>query len=365
MKVSIYALEKLLKEYETNIANASKLLKEYETNIANASKQLKDLDAGKITLSALKIASVENTLEHSNAEYEKYKAIYDAIPEKEKEDFRNLQAVQELLAKESYYKLQKIRVKRNKNLKRNQRLEAMMVLDELPEDIHFDDTQLIEVTNVIIKFNARESVELVAELGTIREEFDKRIEELKDKEDLKHFHFLDTYIPIIVLHFASLVKSIEETIIVYNEKAQETQEEKTPTQPIIFNGFPKYEDWWFEELFLNHQAYFSLYQWKEKIKNICLSDQQKDLWEKIFSNWLMIKKILSTKDENAWDYNFIFDDMIAKYTKVEEEFDNEIRETNEKNLVEELKGIHLSKYLAEHHLSTYYQRWKNEKINKK
>lgn len=351
MKVSIYALEKLIKEHETNIANAS--------------KQLKDLDAGKITLSALKIASVENTLDHSTAEYEKYKAIYDAIPEKEKEDFRNLKAVQELLAKESYYKLQKIRMRRNKNLKRNQRLEAMMVLDELPEDIHFDDEQLIDVTNIIIKFNARESVELVAELGTIREEFDKRLEELKDKEDLKHFHFLDTYIPIIILHFTSLVKSIEETITVYNEKAQLEQDQNEPTPLISFNGFPKYEDWWFEELFHNHQAYFALFNWKEKIREICISEQQKDLWEKIFSNWLMIKKLLNTKDENAYDYNFIFDDMIKKYTTVEEEFDNDLIIKNEVILFEEIKKINFSKFIAEHHNDTYYKTWKNGKTETK
>jgi hypothetical protein len=347
MKVSIYALEKLLKEYESNIANAS--------------KQLKDLDAGKITLSPLKIASVENTLEHSTAEYEKYKTIYDAIPEKEKEDFRNLQAVQELLAKESYYKLQKIRLKRDKNLKRNQRLEAMMILDEIPEDVHFDDAQLIEVTNIIIKYNARESVELVAELGVIRDEFDKRLDSLKDKEDLKHFNFLDTYIPIIILHFASLTKSIEETVILYNEKAKETVNDKEPTPLINFNGFPKYEDWWFEELFHNHHAYFALYFWKERIKEICITEQQKELWEKIFSNWLMIKKILNTKDENAYDYNFIFDDMIKKYSKVEEEFDFVVMETNEKQLLGEMKRTDITKKLLEHETITTYHKWKNTK----
>ncbi len=237
MKVSIYALEKLLKEYESNISNAS--------------KQLKDLDSGKITLSPLKIASVENTLEFSTAEYEKYKAIYDAIPEKEKEEFRNLKDVQEMLAKESYYKLQKIRLKRNSNIKRNQRLEAMMILDELPQEIHFDDTQLLEITNIIIKYNVRESIELVAELAVIREEFNKRLEPLKDNQDLKHFDFLDTYIPIIVLHFGSLAKSIEETVTLYNEKAMQAKNEN-PTEEVTllsFSGFPKYASWWFDELF--------------------------------------------------------------------------------------------------------------------
>jgi hypothetical protein len=346
MKVSIYALEKLLKEYESNIANAS--------------KQIKDLDAGKITLSPLKIASVENTLEFSTAEYEKYKAIYDAIPEKEKEEFRNLKEVQELLAKQSYYKLQKIRIKRNLNLKRNQRLEAMMVLDEVPEDVHFEDAQLIEVTNIIIKYNARESVELVAELGVIREELDKRLEALKDKEDLKHFTFLDSYIPIIILHFASLVKSIEETILLYNEKEKEKVGENEQPEYINFTGFPKYEDWWFDELFTTHEAYFGLYLWKETIKNICLTEQQKLLWEKIFSNWLMIKKILTTKDENAYDYNFIFDDMIKKYAKIEEEFDDTLIEKDSKELVNEIKKVDLSKLSLKHHNITVYHNWKKQ-----
>ena len=348
MKVSIYALEKLLKEYESNIANAS--------------KQLKDLDAGKITLSPLKVASVENTLEFSTAEYEKYKAIYDAIPEKEKEEFRNLKEVQELLAKQSYYKLQKIRIKRNLNLKRNQRLEAMMILDELPEEVHFEDAQLIEVTNIIIKYNARESVELVAELGLIRDEFDKQLEALKDKEDLKHFNFLDTYIPIIILHFSSLVKSIEETIILYNEKASATQGEKEATPLIVFNGFPKYEDWWFEELFQNHQAYFALYLWKDSIKKICITEQQQELWEKIFSNWLMIKKILNSKDENAYDYNFIFDDMLKKYSKIEEQLDTIAIEANEKQLLIEMKKTDFTKNLLEHESTTIYQKWKKSQV---
>jgi hypothetical protein len=349
MKVSIYALEKLIKEYESNIANAS--------------KQLKDLDAGKITLSPLKIASVENTLEFSTAEYEKYKAIYDAIPEKEKEDFRNLKSVQELLAKQSYYKLQKIRIKRNLNLKRNQRLEAMMILDELPEDVHFEDAQLIEVTNIIIKYNARESVELVAELGVIRDEFDKQLEALKDKEDLKHFNFLDTYIPIIILHFASLVKSIEETIILYNEKENEKVGENEQPEFINFTGFPKYHDWWFDELFTTHEAYFGLYLWKETIKEMCITEQQKLLWEKIFSNWLMIKKILTTKDENAYDYNFIFDEMLKKYTKVEEEFNAEIIEKDSKELLDKIKKVNLSKFSLKHQDTTVYHNWKNTKSN--
>ena len=346
MKVSIYALEKLIKEYESNIANAS--------------KQLKDLDAGKITLSPLKIASVENTLEFSTAEYEKYKAIYDAIPQKEKEDFRELKDVQEMLAKQSYYKLQKIRIKRNLNLKRNQKLEAMMVLDEVPIEVKFDDAQLLEVANVIIKYNARESVELVAELGVIREEFDKRLDGLKDKEDLKHFHFLDTYIPIILLHFSILVKDIEETITLYNEKALETKGQVDEVALVNFVGFPKYEDWWFEELLKNHEAYFALYFWKYKIDEYCLTEQQKIIWDKLFTNWLMIKKILTSKDENAYAYNFIFDDMLQKYGKIDEEFEGEILQKNNEDLLKSMDDTDIFKHIAEHEIATVYSKWKKD-----
>jgi hypothetical protein len=38
------------------------------------------------------------------------------------------------------------------------------------------------------------------------------------------------------------------------------------------------------------------------------------------------KKILNAKDKNAYNYNFIFDDLMTKYAKLEEELDiNELR----------------------------------------
>ena len=95
MEISIFALEKLIEE------NAQK--------IANCSKQMKDLDAGIISLSPMKIASVENTLEEANKSYETYKKLYDEIPQDEKDKHKELVRVQEALAKQSYYKLQKIR----------------------------------------------------------------------------------------------------------------------------------------------------------------------------------------------------------------------------------------------------------------
>ncbi|MCK5293113.1 MAG: hypothetical protein KAJ49_00550 [Arcobacteraceae bacterium] len=345
MEISIFALEKLIDE------NAQK--------IANCSKQMKDLDAGTITLSPMKLASVENTLEEANKSYETYQKLYDEIPQDEKDKQKELVRVQEALAKQSYYKLQKIRLKRNKNLKRNQRLEAMMIIDELPDDIDFDDRELIEISSIVIKNNIREASELEKDLIDIKNDFDARLESLDDGKDLKHFTFLDTYIPIIILHFNVLVQNIQETIEQFNENAKKAEGE---VKLLTFRGLPKYEDWWIEELFKNHQAYFGLYKWKDIIHHQCMTEQQQIIWDKIFNNWLMVKKILNSKDENGYDYNYVFDDMIQKYVELEEELDSENLQSMEKIILNITKKEDFTKMKAEHNIITTYVQWKINRL---
>jgi hypothetical protein len=353
MDISIYALEKLLKEHEENISNST--------------KQLRDIESGKIQLSNMKIASVENTLENSQKEYAKYKEIYDAIPEKEKEKYKELQRVQEALAKQSYYKLQKVRLKRNLNLKRKQRLEAMMVIDELPEGVHFEDKQLLDVANVIIKYNIREVVELENLLLLIKDEFHNKLEKLQDSEDLKHFHFLDTYIPIIILYFHVFIEEIKESIETYNDAIDQIGDRTTAkdnsSKMKVFNGLPKYEDWWINELFKNHQAYFALFKWKEIIENICVTEQQKIIWDKIFNNWLMIKKILNNKEENAYEYTLIFDQMMSQYVELEEELEIENIRSMENIITDVIKKENFTDFHDKHEITTTYLQWKKSNID--
>lgn len=347
MKISIYALEKLLAEHEANINSAK--------------KQLKDIESGAIQLSAMKIASVENTLEHSSNEYNRYKAIYDAIPEKEKEKYRNLKRVQEALAKQSYYKLQKIRLKKNVNIQRNQKLEAMMVIDELLDDIHFEDDQLIEVADLIIKYNIRDVVELEELLIAIRAEFKNQLDKLPDDKDLKHFSMLDNYIPILILYLHILVNDIKKSIEDYNNIAEQTN---SNMEKKVFKGIPKYEDWWINELFKNHQAYFGLYKWKHIITEQCITDHQKIIWDKIFNCWLMVKKLLNNKEENAFDYTFIFDDMVKKYAGLEEELDDKHLESMEKIIFDISQKTDFSKIAEKHEIHTTYEKWKKKKLEK-
>jgi hypothetical protein len=341
MEVSIFALEKLILENKEKISNCS--------------KQLQDIRNEKIKVTSLKQASIENTLEEATLAYETYKHMYDEIPKEEKDKYKELIRVQEALAKQTYYKMQKIRLKRNKNLSRDQKLEAMMIIDELPEDVNFNDKELLEISQIVIKNNIRKVSDLENELQNIKNEFNSKINKLPDNKDLKHFTFLDSYIPIVILHFSILVQNINELINEHND----TNEKK-----LKFSGFPKYEDWWIEELFINHQAYFALYKWKDIINNQCVNQQQKIIWNKIFNNWLMVKKILNSKDENAYDYNYIFDEMLEKYVNLEEELDID----NLKSMEEIIKNITIkedfTKNKSIHNIKTTYYNWKKEKQSK-
>ena len=348
MIVTIFALEKLIQENQAKIDSCR--------------KQLKDLDMGNITLSAMKIASIENTLEESTKDLEIYQKIYDDIPQEKKDKQKELLRVQEALAKETYYKLQKMRIKRSKNITRDQKLEAMMILDELPDDIHIDDKELLEISQIIIKNNIREVTELENELGTIRDEFNKQIDRLEDHKDLKHLAFLDTYIPIVILHFSVLVQNIQETIEQYNEKITEDKNSDEKIELKQFRGLPNYEDWWIEELFKNHQAYLGLYQWKNIISNECITQQQKQIWEKIFSNWLMVKKILNNKDENGYEYHFIFDQMIEKYAQLDEELDKDNLLSLEKIIMNITSKVDFTKTNTRHNITTAYSQYKTKRL---
>jgi len=341
MEVSIFALEKLIAENQEKISNCR--------------KQLQDVQNGKITLSSMKLASVENTLEESSIAYETYKHMYDEIPKEQKDKYKELIRVQEALAKQTYYKMQKIRLKRNKNLTRDQKLEAMMIIDELPEEINFNDKELLEISQIVLKNNIRKVTDLENELVIIKNEFNSKINLLENNKDLKHFAFLDTYIPIIILHFSILIKNINELIIEHNLDSE---------NKLKFSGLPKYEDWWIEELFINHQAYFALYKWKDIIKNQCINEQQEIIWNKIFNNWLMVKKILNSKDENAYDYNYIFDEMLEKYVNLEEEIDIVNLEAMEEIIKNITSKEDFTKNKYSHNIKTTYYTWKKEKQSK-
>jgi hypothetical protein len=344
---------------ETSIIALEQLVEENQLYIQNSKKQLAKIQSGAVEVSALKLASIENKLEEATNYFEKYSKILDAIPKEEKDRQKHLIEVQEALKKQSYYKLQKIRIKKNQNLHRNQKLEAMMIIDELPYETHFDDKELIEISDMILKNNIREVIDIDKKLTDITNSFNAKKDKFEEQKDLKHFAFLDTYIPIIVLHFSFLIEDINRSINEHNE------DEKNINNKLIFRGLPKFDDWWIEELFLNHQAYFGLYKWKSIISNQCITKQHKIIWEKIFNNWLMIKKILNSKEENAFEYNYLFDDLARTYIGLEEELDEENLKSMEKIVNNIIVKEDFTKMNTIHNKNTVYLQWKRTQIEKK
>ena len=333
------------------IFTLEKLLKENEEKIANSKKQLRDIEAGVLKVSALKLASVEKTLEEATAKYEEYKKIYDDIPQKEKEAFANMEEIEETLAKQTYYKLQKVRIKHNRHLDRNQKLEIMMLLDELPHNTFFEDDQLVEISEYIIKNNLRTIDEIQNDLSSIRNEFIEQTNKIIDKTDQKYFALLDSYLPILITQFKIFIEELQKSIDEYNQ----THDDKKQ-----FVGLPKYEDWWIDELFKNHQAYFALFKWKDIIDKICITEHQQTIWQKLFTNWVNIKKILNTKDENSYQYTYIFDNMLTKYAQLEEEIDLENLASLEHIIDTIYLKEHLEKYKVEHNRRTAYLEFKLE-----
>ncbi len=362
----------------TSVFALEELIAQSQRHVSNSQKQLKDAEDGNYILSPVKLASVENRLEESTADLEKYQKIYNEIPQEEKEKQRKMLKVQQALAKETYYKLQKMRIKKSHHIARNQKLEAMMIIDELPDDSHYDDKELISLSEIIIKNNIRDIIDIDERLEQIDKEFNQKLDRLEDNKDLKTFTFLDTYIPIVVLHFSIFVESIKDDIKKHNlelKKSKANLEKKDlilkskKSEPeikeLIFKGLPNYEDWWIEELFKNHQAYFGLYKWKTIIENQCITKHQKIIWDKLFSNWLMIKKILNNKDENAFDYNFIFDELVKKYAYLEEEMDIDNLKSMEKIVYNITAHEDFTKTKLYHEIDTVYFKWKNKKLTSK
>jgi len=280
------------------------LIKEEEKRVALAKKQLAEHESGENRLSYIVKASTETTLEDSKALLEKHQAMLNELLAQDLKELEEQEKLKEATIRENYYKYQKIRLKRDKIATNDQKLHAMMIIDELPSEIHFEDQDLLLIAKKSIEMNLIVHEEMLNKLKDITADFNALKKDFKD-EDISELDLLSYRIPILVLHIYILVENIKENV---------EQDEK-----LSFHGFPKYEDWWIEELWSSHQAYIALYKWKNIIKNQCITDDQKRAWDSIFSNWIFIKKLLNSKRELGFKLNYVLDSLLAKYAEFEEE----------------------------------------------
>lgn len=320
------------------------LIKTNEERIKVLKAQINDYDSGEVKVSAMAYASAENALEQTINALEKNKSIYNALKEKDLLELEKEERIKEAIRRKNYYKYQKLRIKRSEDMDNSQKLEAMRIIDELPSDINIEDKELFEIVNTSIKLDLRLHDELENELSEIKEEFNELIGNI-DKEAINQIGMLQVYIPVLVLHLSVLVRDIQENI----------EEENSNT---CFRGLPRFQDWWINELWLNHQAYFGLYRWKEIVSFLCVTDEQKDAWEVIFSNWIFIKKALNKKGDLAFEFNLAFDKMMEKFTGLEEELDLDNINSMDKIIQNITSKEDFHKFKHEHKVTTEFYEYK-------
>jgi hypothetical protein len=326
------------------------LIKQNKHRIQILKQQLKEHQEGTNKLSAMAEASAEMGLEKSVEALEKNEVILKALQKRDLSEVEKETQLKEAIVRGNYYKYQKVRLKRDLIMTNDQKLEAMMIVDELPNDVDIEDAELFAIAETTINLNLRIHSELYEDLHEIRKDWERLLKDL-DSQNISLLGMLNTHIPILILHFSVLISNIKENI--KDEKLEK------------FKELPAFEDWWINELWSNHQAYFGLFKWRSIISSLCITSDQKRAWNIIFANWIFIKKLLNVKGSLGFEYNFAFDKLVEQHC-------NLIEELNTKNLIAMEKIVEtitsredFAKYNAPHLIETSYLKFKRDKTNYK
>jgi len=362
---SVIALEELIKENEERINLQRRLLSDHDSGINKLSRMIK--------------ASTETNLDKTIELVAKYKSMLEELSKQDKDELEEKQRIEEAIKRKKYFANQNIRIKKTKERTNDQKLEAMMIIDELPPEVNFEDKELFDIATKSIELNISNHQELNDRLINIRQSFQQLIKNDKD-ENIKDLAMLNYQIPVIVLQFSILLSNIKENLEkdkkLYESKlAKEKIASKNSTQKrpefeykdpstFEFRGFPKFEDWWIHELWTSHQAYFALFKWKSIIAGLCKTGEQKRAWSVIFDNWLCIKKMIDAKGELAYEYNFAFDTLILTHAEFEEELVSDNLISMESIIKQITKKENFLTFGPSHNIETLYLQFKREKIKK-
>lgn len=311
-------------------------------------QQIRDHEEGVKKLTVMAYASAENALQLSSEALEKNQLIYNELKKRDLMELEKEERLKEAVRRNNYYKYQKIRLKRDINKTNDQKLEAMMIVDELPSDVNLEDADIFEIAATTIKLDLRIHDELDSQLNIIIRDFNELLKNIKDK-NIVELGTLKSHIPILVLHLAVLVTNIEENI----------KDESLPA----FKGLPMFEDWWINELWSNHQAYFGLYKWKDIISSLCITAEQKRAWESIFSNWVFIKKVLNKKGQLAFELNFAFDSLVKFHAKLDEQTNVDNLKAMEAIIRDITNKEDFNNFKKKHNIVTPYLEFKKEKLD--
>ncbi|MDC0933597.1 hypothetical protein OAR97_07065 [Arcobacteraceae bacterium] len=306
-----------------------KIIKDFELRVAVSKGQLSRHNSGEEKLSLLAESSAENSLEEHAPLLDKYRKMLKEFVKIEKLDSYSHRRLRAAIERKKYYKYN---IKKNTNNTKKQkfrendeRIEAAMIIDELPEEIVLDNEELFEISTKNLERYLNFSGDVKNELFTIQEEFNNLIKSFTD-ENIKSLELLNYTIPILIFHFHILKLNIIE----------QNEEQNIKVQSLGF--FPKYNDWWIQELWESHIAYFSLMKWKSDVSDNCITDDLKKGWAIIYNNWIFIKTLINEKSDLAFEYQYILDTLLFKYANLESELDKKIVEKAKNEMKEELNS---------------------------
>ena len=338
------------------IVALKELIEGEEKTITFAKRQLADHEAGVNKLTAMVQASIETKLENSEILLAKHKTMLNNFSKQDLAELEEQERLREATKRKNYYHFQKVRLKRDTVRKNDVKIEALKIVDELSDGVQFEDQEMFEIAEKIVSLDLRVHEDINDKLTEIQKKFNELLKSC-DEEEIGYFVTLNTQIPIIVLQLHILLTNINENI---QESINEEDQGKKDLPK--FKGFPRFEDWWIEELWINHQAYFGLYKWKSIVANLCITSDQKRLWDTIFNNWVFVKKMLNGKSKLAFCYNFAFDALVRNYGEIEEELSNQNILAMEKIVLSLITKVDFTTITSEHETETLYLKYKRKKL---
>lgn len=336
------------------------LISETESKVKLFKRQLSEHESGVNKLSRVIKASTETNLLESTQKLETYsQMLKDAVTYIPKDD-EYMQELDNAVKKQQAYNVKQLRLKKIDYIliPSDKKLESMKIFDEfdLQENITEDNAFEIFISTNLVEDEKKEEYKAI--FKEINKDLNSMLKSINKNEDIYDLGILNYKIVILILNFHILTNSIKELLTPKIDETAQNQE-KPQTN---FKGYPKYEDWWIDELCKNPEAYLALYKWKAIIDMFCITPANKLKWENIFKNWIFIKTLFNTKKERAYPYQYAFDVLVKKYCDLEEELEDENIESLENIIHNVILKEDMTSITKGHHLVTAYLKYKKDRL---
>ena len=340
-----------------SIVSLEKLIKDVELRIAVSKGQLSRHNSGEERLSLLGESAAEHSLDTNIPLLARYKKLLKKFQNVSEFDSFERRRMRAAIERKKYYKHHRSNTKTIKYKANDEKIEATMIIDELPEEVELQDREFFEMSSKSIEEYLVFHPESELDLKTIQGKFKTLIKDFTD-ENIKSLELLNYMIPIVIFHFHLFILNI---IDLKNENANANEEDDEEYEYELIEEidfFPKYQDWWISQMWVNDNAYFALYKWKNTITFLCMNESQEKAWEIIFNNWIFAKSLLSEKSTVAYEYQYIFDSLLYEYVKLDSETNESKILESQKELEEFIKNEDLLEVIPEHHVITPFMEYK-------